>query len=421
MVEGALVSLLVVSILFARREDITVDAILFSRPKDAAGSGAIAQEQRAVWAMHAVHELLWPRLKALEASGVGSDFWFRSTYSHLMAPTGYCGSFAQVLARTLQRDGFEVKVGQMRVGELWGGHIIVLAKVGDRWIALDPYFDVAFRGADGRVLGVDEIRDGWDAVRSQCPPGYNPAYRYEAMRFTNWRGLPMDLLGAFFGQVSLRTRWLNLYWFVAWIAGTALAASISLHVAHRRLARRFRTKDRSIQVLFDEIRSELSLLSALYMKTGGPESTLQPTVIVGEAFARLAKRAPQEFKDENEFRAAASAVLREVFTERARKRVEQERRAAGASAVSFQSKADVELAEFRGTSPELFLALESALKALSESDPRVARVAELRIFGSLPVPAVASIVGSSEDAVARDWMFAKSFMQRRIRDQGTGA
>ncbi len=421
MVEGALVALLAVSILFARREDITVDAVLFSLPKDAAGSGAVAQEERAVRAMHAVHELLWPRLKALEASGVGSDFWFRSTYSHLMAPTGHCGSFAQVLARTLQRDGFEVKVGQMRVGEVWGGHIVVLAKVGDRWIALDPYYDLAFRGADGKVLGANEIRDGWDALRSQCPPGYNPAYRYEAIRFTNWRGVPMDLLGAFFGEISLRTHLLNLYWFVAWFAGIALAVSVSLHVAHARLARLSQTKDKSIQVLFGEIMSELRMLSTLYMKTSPSEVTVQPTVIVGEAFARLAKHAPQDFKDENEFRVVASAVLREVFAERARKRVEQRKRAAEGGAGALQPRADMEVAEFQGASPELFLALESALKALAATDPRAARVAELRIFGSLPVPAVASIVGSSEEAVARDWMFAKSFMQRHIRDQRTGA
>jgi RNA polymerase sigma factor (TIGR02999 family) len=421
LVEGALLALLAVSIVFARREDVMVDAILAPLPARAADADPRTQEERAVQAMHAVHEILWPRLRSLQASGVGNDFWFRSTYSHLMAPTGECGSFAQVLARTLQRDGFEVKVGQMRVGEVWGGHIIVLAKAGDRWIALDPYFDVAFRGADGRVLGIDEIRADWDTVRAQCPPNYDPTYRYEAMRFTNWRGLPVDLLGAFFGQVSVRTRLLNLYWVVAWVSGAALTVFIPLHVAHRRLARRFQTKDGSIQVVFDEIMSELRLLSDLYMKSHPPEATVQPTVIVGEAFARLAKHSPEDFKDENEFRATASAVLREVFAERARKRVEQKKRAPGASAAAVQPRADSEVAEFQRASPELFLALESALKALAESDARAARVAELRIFGSLPVPVVASIVGSTEESVAKDWTFAKSFMRRRIQDQGMKA
>ncbi len=418
LIEGALVTLLVVCFLFARREDVTVDAILVPYPRDAADSGPLAKEARAVQAMHAVHELLWPRLKSLEASGVGSDFWFRSTYSHLMAPTGHCGSFAQVLARTLQRDGYDVKVAQMRVDDVWGGHIYVVADVGDRWIALDPYFDVAFRGPDGRVLGPDQIRADWEGVRSQCPPSYNPSFRYEAVRYTNWRGVPIDILGAFFGGISLRTSYLNLYWFVFWIAAGMLAVSISVHALHRRLYRLSKPRDNSITVMFEEITSELRLLSALCMKTHPPEVTLQATVIVGEAFARLAKHDPREFKNENEFRAAASTVLREVFAERARKRVEQKKRAPGAGGPAMQSKADSEVAEFQGGSPELFLFLESALKVLADSDPRAARVAELRIFGSLPVAAVASIVGISDEAVAKDWTFAKSFMQRHIRDLG---
>jgi hypothetical protein len=125
----------------------------------------------------------------------------------------------------------------MRVGEVWGGHIIVLAKAGDRWIALDPYFDVAFRGRDGRVLEPDEIRSSWDEVRSQCPANYELTYRYEAMRYTNWRGIPSDVVGALFGQISLRTYLLNLYWFVAAVAAGALAVSVSLHVLHRLLGK----------------------------------------------------------------------------------------------------------------------------------------------------------------------------------------
>jgi RNA polymerase sigma factor (TIGR02999 family) len=419
LLEGALVTLLVVSVVFARREDVTVDAIRVPFGKVDANSGAEAQEERAVDLMHRVHELLWPRLKSLEASGVGSDFWFRSTYSHLMAPTGHCGSFAHVLARTLQRDGFEVKMGQMRVDGAWGGHIVVVASIGDRLVALDPYYDVAFRRKDGRLASLEELGLGWSDFRMQCPSNYNPDFRYEAMRFTNWRGVPVDLLGAFFGRVSLRAHLLNLYWVTVSVAAAGLAVSIPLHIWRRRLAYLSRPADKPISVLFDEVASELRMLSSLYMKSHPQDATLQPTVIVGEAFARLARHRPEEFKDENEFRAVASTVLREVFVERARKRLQQKQRAGGKGAVDPTHRTDVEVAEFQRTSPELFLVLESALKELAARDSRAARTAELRIFGSLPMPAVASILGCSEAASERDWTFAKSFLQRSIRDQGT--
>ena len=191
--------------------------------------------------------------------------------------------------------------------------------------------------------------------------------------------------------------------------------------------------DKSISDLFDEIMGELRLLSALYMKTHPPEVTLQPTVIVSEAFIRLANHKPEDFKDEDDFRATASVILRQVFAERAKKRMEEKKRmaeqaearkreaAAAAAAPASKSAKDSDLAEFQGASPELTLALESALEALSERDDRAARVAELRIFGSLPMTAVASIVGGTVAAAEKDWRFAKAFLQKHIQDHGAKA
>ncbi|MFN9999716.1 MAG: ECF-type sigma factor, partial [bacterium] len=152
--------------------------------------------------------------------------------------------------------------------------------------------------------------------------------------------------------------------------------------------------------------------------------TLQPTIIVSEAFVRLAGHKPEQFKDEDDFRATASVILRQVFAERAKKRMEEKKRMAeqaearkreAASAASTSGK-DSDLAEFQGASPELTLALETALEALSERDDRAARVAELRIFGSLPMTAVASIVGGTVAAAEKDWRFAKAFLQKHIQD-----
>lgn len=175
---------------------------------------------------------------------------------------------------------------------------------------------------------------------------------------------------------------------------------------------------------------ELRLLSALYMKTHPPEVTLQPTVIVSEAFIRLANHKPEDFKDEDDFRATASVILRQVFAERAKKRMEEKKRMAeqaearkreAAASAAPPSGKDNDLAEFQGASPELTLALEHALEALSERDDRAARVAELRIFGSLPMTAVASIVGGTVAAAEKDWRFAKAFLQKHIQDNGAKA
>ncbi|MFM8640018.1 MAG: ECF-type sigma factor, partial [Planctomycetota bacterium] len=90
--------------------------------------------------------------------------------------------------------------------------------------------------------------------------------------------------------------------------------------------------DLSVAELFNEIMGELRLLSTLYMKTNPPDVTLQPTVIVSEAFVRLANHRPDQFKDEDDFKATASVILRQVFAERAKKRLAEKERAAQLSA-----------------------------------------------------------------------------------------
>src|SRR5262249_21325961 len=60
------------------------------------------------------------------------------------------------------------------------------------------------------------------------------------------------------------------------------------------------------------------------------------------------------------------------------------------------------------------LALDEALAALSEVDPRKARVVELRFFGGLTVEETAEILRISPDTVLRDWKMAKVWLLREL-------
>lgn len=54
------------------------------------------------------------------------------------------------------------------------------------------------------------------------------------------------------------------------------------------------------------------------------------------------------------------------------------------------------------------------LQRLEEISPRAASVAELRMFGSLPVAAVAELLDLSEATVKREWRYAKAWMLREL-------
>jgi RNA polymerase sigma factor (sigma-70 family) len=56
------------------------------------------------------------------------------------------------------------------------------------------------------------------------------------------------------------------------------------------------------------------------------------------------------------------------------------------------------------------LALDQALAALGEFDPRKGRVVELRYFGGLSVEETAEALGISPETAKRDWKMAKAWL-----------
>ena len=66
-------------------------------------------------------------------------------------------------------------------------------------------------------------------------------------------------------------------------------------------------------------------------------------------------------------------------------------------------------------SKELIM-LEDALDTLAGSDPRKARVVELRFFGGLSVEETAVVLAVSPETVMRGWKFARSWLQAELRN-----
>ena len=61
------------------------------------------------------------------------------------------------------------------------------------------------------------------------------------------------------------------------------------------------------------------------------------------------------------------------------------------------------------------IALNDALDALAQADPRKARVVELRYFGGLNVRDTAAVLRVSEETVTRDWRLARGWLLHQIR------
>ena len=64
------------------------------------------------------------------------------------------------------------------------------------------------------------------------------------------------------------------------------------------------------------------------------------------------------------------------------------------------------------------IALDDALKALGEIQPRTARIVELRFFAGLSVEETAAVLKISPGTVMRDWKLARAWLLAELSEKG---
>jgi RNA polymerase sigma factor (TIGR02999 family) len=143
---------------------------------------------------------------------------------------------------------------------------------------------------------------------------------------------------------------------------------------------------------------------------GAQESghTLQPTVLIHEAYLKLVGQGERAFQSRTHFFAVAAMAMRQVLVNHAEASV-AEKRGGGAATVPLQEAGEVVQREAREV-----LALHDALKRLAELDRRKAQVVELRYFGGLNIDETAETLGISAITVTRDWQAARAWLAREL-------
>ncbi len=155
---------------------------------------------------------------------------------------------------------------------------------------------------------------------------------------------------------------------------------------------------------------ELHRLARMSMAREREGHLMQPSALVNEAFVRLLGGAPVEWESRNHFYAVSALLMRQILVDFARAQLAQ-KRGEGAPHIDI-SKALEE--PDRVPQPMDFLDLDAALNDLASLAPRQAKVVELRYFGGLENTEIASILGTSEPTVVRDWRAARAWLFARL-------
>jgi hypothetical protein len=121
---------------------------------------------------------------------------FKSSVIHpvsydLISSSGACGSNSYILSRLLNELKITNRIGQMKVGNLYSGHVVVEAKTSKGWVVLDGSYDLYFKKAGGQLASFKDVQHNWSFYRTQVPSDYKHQYKYEGVRYTNWDKIPV--------------------------------------------------------------------------------------------------------------------------------------------------------------------------------------------------------------------------------------
>jgi len=158
---------------------------------------------------------------------------------------------------------------------------------------------------------------------------------------------------------------------------------------------------------------ELHRLARRYMAQERAGHTLQTTALVNEAYLELVDSVHADWQNRAHFFAVCAHVMRRILVDWARSR-QVAKRGGGTRLIGLEEA----LVVADEPDPGL-VALDDALQALAELDPRKARVVELRFFGGLTNLETAAVLTISEETVQRDWTFAKSWLRRELTTEKT--
>ena len=161
--------------------------------------------------------------------------------------------------------------------------------------------------------------------------------------------------------------------------------------------------DRLIPLVYDELRR----LARVQLRREMPGHSLQPTLLVHEAYLRLAA-ADVNWRNRTHFLSVAARVMRRILVEWARAR-HADKRGGYDVRVSLTDGLTAAIAD-----PVDMMVLDEALARLQTFDTRQAQVVELCYFGGLTYPEIGRMLSISEATVDRDLRHARAWLKREL-------
>ncbi|MGI9473331.1 MAG: ECF-type sigma factor, partial [Rubripirellula sp.] len=141
--------------------------------------------------------------------------------------------------------------------------------------------------------------------------------------------------------------------------------------------------------------------------------SLQPTLLVNDAYMRLMEQRNLSLDDHSAVMAAGATIIRRLLVDYARKRRSQKRGGKTGRGVPLQPT----MAEPRRHD---VLEISDAIEQLGIHHCRAAQVVDLKFFGGLTCEEISHQLDVSVRTVKNDWRFAKAWLHRELGSESAG-
>ncbi len=162
--------------------------------------------------------------------------------------------------------------------------------------------------------------------------------------------------------------------------------------------------------LLPVVYAELRKLATGYLRKERPDHTLQATALVHEAYLKLVDQDRVEYQNRLHFYGLAASMMRRVLVDHARQRSVQ-KRGGDARKVSLDDVVEISSHTF-----DDILKVDEALTALTEKDPELGKLVELRFFGGFGNQEISDFMEISVPTIVRKWRIAKAWLYRYLAE-----
>lgn len=163
--------------------------------------------------------------------------------------------------------------------------------------------------------------------------------------------------------------------------------------------------------IYPLVYQQLRKIASSKMNREGQEHTYTKTELVHETYLKMINQAEVDYQNRSHFMAICSKCMRQILIDYARRKNAVKR------GRDFDKHTYVDgLMQSEKQDLQELIDIDDAMKRLEELNPRLSQIVEMKFFGEMKIKEIADVLDISESTVHRDWLKARGWLYKELKE-----